>query len=198
MSQDKKHDLVQIHRVLAGEASGQLLEHFRIDQNMREFISFTADFEEVSVHYVADPDINAYVHCNDPNGNKTDCTLCRAENKAEVRYLVPIYDPRTEAVCALAVSPSCRPNALLPQLVAVLEKGRPQVVFIRRDQAKYVLRATDVEEGMDDGSQAITFFNRRYQAGEIRLADVYVRLPNEKLASLPIVAKSLGYRGLKT
>src|SRR5262245_49194353 len=115
MSEEKKVSLVQLHRELAGEAGGQSLEVFRVDQQVREFVTVTAIFEEVCVHFVADPDVNSYVHCN-ANGKKSDCALCQVENRAETRYLLPVYDPRTEAVAVLAVSPSCRPNALLPQL----------------------------------------------------------------------------------
>jgi hypothetical protein len=196
MSEEKRPTLVQRHRELAGEAGGQPLEVFRVDQQVREFVTVTAECEEVRVHFVADADVNGYVHCN-ANGTKAACALCQVENRAETRYLVPVYDPRTEAVAVLAVSPSCRPNALLPQLSAMLEKDRPQVVFIKREQSKYTLRAADLEEGMDDGAAAIAAFSRQYQAGAVKLADVFVRMPNENLARLPSVAKSLSYRSGK-
>jgi hypothetical protein len=196
MSDNKRPSLVQLHRELAGEAGGQPLEVFRVDQQLRELVTITAEFEEVRVHYVADPDVSSYVHCN-ANGKNADCVLCRVENRAETRYLVPVYDPRTEAVAVLAVSPSCRPNALLPQLSAVLDKDRPQVVFLKREQGKYTLRAADLEEGMDDGATVSAAFSHQYEAGTVKLADVFVRLTNEHLARLPSVARSLKYRGAK-
>jgi hypothetical protein len=196
MSEDKRPSLAQLHRELAGEAGGQPLEVFRVDQQLRELVTITAGFEEVRVHFVADPDVSSYVHCN-ANGKNADCVLCRVENRAETRYLVPVYDPRTEAVAVLAVSPSCRPNALLPQLSAVLDKDRPQVVFLKREQGKYTLRAVDLGEGMDDGATVSAAFSRQYEAGAVKLADVFVRLTNEHLARLPSVARSLKYRGAK-
>jgi hypothetical protein len=194
MSEEKRPNLLQLHRELAGETGSQSLEVFRVDQQVREFVTVVC--EEVWVHFVADPDISGYLHCN-ANGKKSDCARCQVENRAETRYLLPVYDPRTEAVAVLAVSPSCRPNALLPQLAAVLEKDRPQVVFLKREQAKYTLRAANLEEGMDDGAAVITAFNRQYDAGAVKLADVFVRLPNEQLARLPAIAKSLSYRSGK-
>jgi hypothetical protein len=196
MSEQQKSSLVQRHRELAGETSGQALEVFRVDQQVRELVTFTDAFEEVQVHFVADPEVNAYVHCNAAE-KKADCVLCTVENKKETRYLLPVYDPRTEAVAVLPISPSCRPNALLPQLVAALEKKQPQVVFLKRENAKYTLRAADLEEGMEDGAAAVAAFSRQYDAGAVRLADVYTRLPNEHLSRIASVAKSLSYRGGK-
>jgi hypothetical protein len=194
MSEEKRPNLVDLHRSLAGDGGGQPLEVFRVDPQVREFVSFTAEFDEVRLHFVADPDVNGYVRCNADDGQPADCALCRVENKAETRYLIPVYDPRTEAVSVLAVSPSCRPNALLPQLAAALGKGRPQVVFIKRELSKYTLRAQELQEGMDDGADAIATFHSAYEAGAVRLSDVFVRLPDEHLTRLPSVAKSLSYR----
>jgi hypothetical protein len=97
----------------------------------------------------------------------------------------------------LAVSPSCRPSALLPQLAAALDKGRPQIVFIRRESGKYTLRAADLQDGVDDGAAAIAAFTRQYLAGAVKLADVFARLSNEHLGRLATVAKALSYRGIK-
>jgi hypothetical protein len=197
MSEEKKASLVQLHRELAGETGGQSPEVFRVDQQVREFVTFTDEFEEVNLHFVDDPDVNGYVHCN-TNGKKGDCTLCVVENKLETRYLLPVYDPRSGAVAVLPISPSCRPNALLPQLVAVLEKNRPQVVFLKRENAKYTLRTADLEEGMEDGAAAVAAFNTQYESSAVKLTDVYLRLPNDHLARLPSLVKSLKYRGAKS
>lgn len=196
MSEEKKTSLVQLHRDLAGEPASKPLEVFRVDQQVREFVTFTDESEEARVHFVADLDVNTYLHCN-AGGTNADCTLCIVENKVEVRYLLPVYDPRAEAVAVLAVSPSCRPNALLPQLIPALEKKRPQIIFLKRENAKYILRAADLEEGMEDGSVAVAVFRQQYESGAVKLADVFVRLPNDHLARLPSVAKSLKYRGVK-
>jgi hypothetical protein len=220
MSEDKRPTLVQLHRELAGEAGGQPLEVFRVDQQVREFVTITAECEEVCVHYLADPDVNSYVHCN-ANGKKADCVLCRVENRAETRYLVPVYDPRTEAVAVLAGSPSCRPNALLPQLWRRLQAhGRtvPAVLPPQRSAAPAVrgagegpppghlhqARAGEIHPpghgpGGGDGRRAAASaaFGHQYEAGTVRLADVFVRLSNEHLARLTSVARSLKYRGAK-
>jgi hypothetical protein len=198
MPAESKINLLDVHQSLIGEGSSPILELFRLDKKTREIITFTYDCETVSVHYVEGPD-GGYVHCN---GNvdvsdQTDCVLCQALDDAEQRHLLPIYDPHSELVCVLAITPSCRPNALLPQLVAVLKKDAPQVVLLRRDGARYTVQALPLQPGMDDGTSAIADFKRRYDAGEIRLADVFARLPNDRLASMPTIAKSLAYRGKK-
>src|SRR5262245_4605812 len=118
MSDGEKGDILQRYRAMAGEPGGaDRLEVFRVDQQVREFITFTTQTEDVRLHYVEDPDVNSYVHCNAAAGpdGAAGCLLCLIENKLEERMLLPVYDPRAGAVAVLAVSSSCRPNALLPQ-----------------------------------------------------------------------------------
>jgi hypothetical protein len=193
MSDNKRPTLLELHRELAGEANGQPLEVFRVDQQVREFVTVSADYEEAYVHFVNDPEISGYIRCN-ANAKNADCALCQAEIRLETRFLIAVYDPRAEAIAVLAVSPSCRPSALLPQIIAALEKDQPQVVFLKREGAKYSLRFAALEEGMDDGAAIVAAFRDKYQAGEMKLADVFLHLPNDHLVRLPSITKSLSYR----
>src|SRR2546423_467628 len=59
----------------------------RIDVNDRCLIPFTLDGVPAEVHYVDDPAVRGYVHCNGK-----DCLLCRIGNRSDKRDLLPIYD----------------------------------------------------------------------------------------------------------
>lgn len=128
-NQSKKVNLLD---VAAAEAAESLLEVVRLGSDETAIIPFTADSEAVDLHFCSETEINSYVVCNGP-----DCVLCRIGRKRDQRLLLPVYLPAAGCVGILPVSRSLRPFALLPQISSVLKAGKPIVMFVTREGAKY-------------------------------------------------------------
>jgi hypothetical protein len=178
-----------------GAAGAPDLTVLRLDASDRLVIPFTTTMARVTLHYLDASAYRGYLHCQGP-----DCLLCRIGRQAEVRDLLPVYDPVAQAVGVLAVSPNVRPHALRPQLAAVLrrlDEGRPLLVTIRRlDTARFGVGTLPLPEGADDGAARILEFTRRFESGAVDLGAVYPSLTREELMAIPEVAGALRLRGV--
>jgi hypothetical protein len=173
-----------------GEASP--LELVRVEANEVAVVPFTTEAQEVWLHYADEAEVRGYLHCNGEG-----CVLCRAGRKVEGRILLPVYLPSARAVGVLAVSPSCRPGALRPQLMPLLRSGKRLALLLSRpDRTRFVVSPVELTEGMDDGAAPVREFLRRWGAGEVELASVYHRVDNRDLKDLPGVATMLQLKGV--
>ena len=187
----QKVNLIKALEAAGSESPG--LERVRIGSDEVALIPFTAEAEEVVVHFCAEPDINDYVRCNGPG-----CLLCRIGRDKVRRRLLPVYVPGERAVRVLPVSTSLRPGALWPQLAEALKGEEPRAVFVTREQRErhrvsFVPLAADV----DAGEEAIRDFLAEDRAGRVELEAVYPRVANEELARVPEIAEKLKLKGIR-
>jgi hypothetical protein len=164
----------------------------RLNANETMVIPFTTDLTPVEIHYCAEPEIKGYVRCNGP-----DCILCRIGRNKDQRFLLPVHLPTTRAVAVLAISPSAKPGALRPQLLAILKSGKRVAVSITRlDLVAYRVVPHALREGIDDGAAIIADFNRRWESHQIELCAVYPKHDNAFLAELPGVSVMMAFKGI--
>jgi hypothetical protein len=176
----------------SAEAS-RLIGLVRLDQNETALIPFTSAADEVKLHYCEDSEVQGYVHCNG-----ADCLLCRIGRKQEERILLPVYRPTAPSVGVLAISPSCRPGSLRPQIMAILRAGKRVAMLIRRlDRVAFEVSPVELQDGMDDGAEIIAYFLDRWKAGQIDLTAVFPRLDNHAVAKLASVAKMMELKGVE-
>jgi hypothetical protein len=178
-----------------GGFSEPTLPRIGFDGNERYLLLFTAFMQQVPVHFEAE--MRSYVRCNGP-----DCVLDKVGRQAIDRYTLPVYDPLGKFVAVIPVSPSRRPQALLPQLIPHLKNlptSGPVLIGIREgsDRASFEVRSFPLPENADDGATVIPDFLQRLKDGAIDLGSVYPRQSNESLAALPEVERLMKLRGIK-
>lgn len=189
---ENQSNKVNLLDVVAAEAVESLLEVVRLGSDETAIIPFTADSEAVDLHYCSESEINSYVVCNGP-----DCVLCRIGRKRDQRLLLPVYLPAAGCVGILPVSRSLRPFALLPQIFNVLKAGKPMVMFVTREGAKYTVSTTELQKDLDAGETAIRRFLDDYEGGLHVLSAVYPSIDNEQLASVEEIARMMLLKGVR-
>lgn len=189
---EKRSNKVNLFDVAATESAESLLEVVRLGSDETAIIPFTADSEAVDLHYCSETEIDGYVICNGPG-----CVLCRIGRKRDQKLLLPVYLPTGGCVGILPVSRSLRPYALLPQISNVLKAGKPMVMFVTREGAKYTVSTADLQKEMDGGEVAIKRFRDDYEAGFHNLTSVYLRIDNEDLANVEEIAKMMSLKGVR-
>ena len=189
---EKQSNKVNLLDVAAAETAESLLEVVRLGNDETAIIPFTADSEAVDLHYCSETEINSYVICNGP-----DCVLCRVGRKRDQRLLLPVYLPAAGCVGILPVSRSLRPFALLPQISNVLKAGKPMVMFVTREGAKYTVSTVELQKDVDGGEAAIRRFLDDYGAGNHDLSAVYPRIDNEQLASVEEIGRMMTLKGAR-
>ena len=187
----KKINLV---RALEGAGGGPAaLERVRLGADEVPIIPFTAEAEEVDLHYCREPDIGDYVQCNGAG-----CVLCRVGREKVTRQLLPVYLPGARAVGVLPVSTSLRPGALWPQLAEAMNAGEPRAVFVAREQGdKHRVSSVALADDVDAGVSAIRDFVAEYKAGRVALDSVYQKIGDDELARVPGIAELLKLKGAR-
>jgi hypothetical protein len=184
----KKIDLLEF----ATNSEQPSLEPVRLGENETAFVPFTSETEEVYLHYCSEPDINGYIQCNGD-----DCVLCRIGRKTDHRLLLPVYLPADSTIGILPVSPSLRPYALLPQIAPTLKAEKTMVIFVTRENAKFLISTVELKDDVDGGEGEIKRFLDEYNKGVFRLSAVYQHIENEQLKSIPAISKMLQLKGQK-
>ncbi|MBE7461849.1 MAG: hypothetical protein HS116_00010 [Planctomycetes bacterium] len=187
-SANKEGDTVDLLDLLESPQSAGL-EVVRLGDSETAVIPFTREGARVKLHYCEEPEIRGYAHCTD-----SDCVLCRIGRKAEDRMLLPVYLPAARVVSILAVSPSLRPYALLPQLAPALKATTPTVAFIRRDGSRYLVTTRQLHTTEDAGADVIKGFFEKHDAKQIELGSVYPRLSNDQLAAVSEIGRLLALK----
>jgi hypothetical protein len=167
------------------------LQVVRLQADEVAVVPFTSEVTLARVHYCDEPEIRGYAHCNG-----ADCVLCRAGRRVEERLLLPVYVPASRGIGVLPITRSCRPGALLPQVLPALRSGKRVVLLISRpDRARYHVGTVELSEGMEDGAACIKAFTRLWEARQIDLASVFPRHDNRDLAAIPAIQTMLRYKG---
>jgi hypothetical protein len=182
---------VSLFDVVASEAVGPTLEIVRLGNDETAIIAFTAECEEVALHYCSETEITGYLLCNGE-----DCILCRIGRKREQRLLLPVYLPAAGQIAILPVSKSLRPFALLPQISNVLKAEKPLVMFVMRDGGKYTVSTAELQKDVDGGEAAIKRFMDDYNGGRLNLSTVFLRIGNEQLAQVAEIGRMLALKGV--
>ena len=188
---EKKSKKVNLLDVAAVESNETLLERVRLGSDETAIIPFTSESESVDVHYCSETEINSYVICNGP-----DCVLCRIGRKCDQRLLLPVYLPAAGCIGILPVSRFLRPFALLPQISSVLKAGKPMVMFVVRDGAKYSVSTVELQKDVDGGEAVIKRFLTDYEAGLHDLSAVYPRIDNDQLADVAEIGRMMALKGV--
>jgi len=171
----------------------EALSLLRITDNETPVIPFTAQVEKIKLHYCDEPEITGYVQCHGDG-----CILCAIGRKPDERLLNPVYAPSTGDISVLAITPSMRPHALLPQYLPHLSANERRILFVQKaGMAKFRLTARPLPADVDDGRAVVEAFMARWQAGEVRLADVYSVIDNATLMTIPAIARLAQLKGLK-
>ena len=185
----KKINLLDL---VGAESTDSSLEIVRLGSDEVAFIPFTEEGEEINLHYCLEIEIQGYVICN---GN--DCVLCKIGRKKEPRILLPVYLPVASCVGVLPVSTSLRPFSLLPQISNVWKAKKPMVVFVTRQNAKYMVSTADVQKDVDGGESEIKKFLKAYNSGKLELSSVFPKIDNEQLAGIEEIARMMVLKGIK-
>lgn len=163
----------------------------RLGQDETPLIFFTADAEQVHLHYCEEPEIRGYSLCPGQG-----CLLCRLGRKADSRLLIPAYSPTEGAVGVLPVSTSLRPFALLPQIAPLFRADKPLVAFVRRDSTQYRVSTQELGPHIEAGEAEIRRFMTEYAEGALRLAQVFPQIDPALLASVPQIARLMALKGV--
>ena len=182
---------VNLLDVAATESMEQTLDLVRLGNDEIAIIPFTAEGQEVDIHYCRETEINSYIVCNGP-----DCVLCRIGRKRDQRMLLPVYVPTAACVGILPVSRSLRPYALLPQISNVLKSKTPKVMFVVREGAQYHVSTTELQKDVDSGEGVIKCFLEDHKSDSHDFSSVYPTIDNEQLANVEEITRMLKLKGV--
>lgn len=188
---EKRANKVNLMDVVAAKSAESFLELVRLGSDETAIIPFTAESEEVILHYCSETEISGYVTCNGP-----DCLLCRIGRKQEQRLLLPVFLPAAGCVGILAVSRSLRPFALLPQIFQVLKAEKPMVMFATRDGGKYTVSTAELQKDVDGGETVIKSFLEDNKAGLHDFPAIYPKIENEQLANIEEIGRMMALKGV--
>lgn len=165
----------------------------RLDRSQTAVVFFTSSGEKIDVHYCSEPEIQNYVRCNDEH-----CVLCAIQNEKVPRYLLPIYLLVSRVIAILAVSPSMRPKALLPQVLMILKSAsEPTAALIsRQSNTQFSVEPQPLPAEVDAGEVLIAEFMGQYRADKIKPSEVYLQISNEELRRLPEIAQMVKFLDL--
>lgn len=167
------------------------IEIVKLGENETPVIPFTPEGEALALHYCEETELKGYVRCNGKG-----CPLCRIGRKVDQRIVLPVYMPTSGVIGALLVPTTRTPHALLPQLLNSVRSGRREVVFIKREAAKYTVTSRPLADGEQDGAKQIKDFLQKEKNGEIQLEQLVNTLSNEDLTEIPGIARHLELKGI--
>ncbi len=177
---------------LVNNDTGPILDIVRLNSNDTPVIPFTKEYAEVHLHFVHEPDIESYNHCNAP-----DCVLCDTGRSTTKKLLLPVYLPISNSVGVLPISDARRPGSLLPQILNVIQGGHNQIVFIRKiNNFTFDVTTKPLPKGTDNGAKIIKRFITEFDSDRIDISSVYQRLSNEQLAEVPEIKTMMDLKGI--
>jgi len=162
----------------------------RFTENPTPTCLFSDVFERVSLHYLDTPEQRGYFHCNGD-----DCVLCKADNKAFDRILIPGYNIMSGQVEVISISDSMTPTALLPQILVALDSEDLVINMITRKFNKYTVEVRPAHPSINMGRAKIEAFNTAFDDDVIRLESVYPTCSNEEFTAIPSINTMLVING---
>jgi len=152
----------------------------------------------VKTHFVAAEPQRGYVQCNQDVEGK--CVLCDTDYKQDTRYLMPVFNTRTESVQVLSIPTTKSPHSLGPQLRTELDRGDldKRFLWISQDYAKYKVRSMPMPDDAESGEIAIAEFLRMVEEGQVSLESVIPTMRNIDLLDIPEIQRAATAMGLKS
>ena len=160
----------------------QKLEQLRIGESVTPCLVFTADHEDVGIHWIDTPEKKSYVKCNGGG-----CLLCATGNKSYSRLLMPILNFNSQKVEVLAITDANNPGAALPQILPVFDKAELTMMMISRQRNKYTVDLRTLPENIDTCQAEIEAFNAAYSNGDLKLSSIFEKCSNDELAAIPSI-----------
>jgi hypothetical protein len=180
---------------------GNLIEYFTGDDNPSQSrltemklgrepamgLFFTADTEDVRLHYVDDESVRSYVRC--PG---TGCPLCYCGIEPQSFKLLPTYDVEAGDVKVLRISTRRSPDSLGPLLVPHLRDPdvASKLILLRRDGPKYGVEVRKLGPNAKRGESAIREFLELRGEG-LQLQSAFELMSPVELSEVPKVAAKL-------
>ena len=180
---------------LTGTFSGDLdapgggdLNVVRLTENPVVLTVFTQELTELKTHFVNESKIGE-VRCN--QASESRCVLCDIGNGAAARYLLPVYVVSDDEVQVLAITATCRPYSLGPQLAAEFEKGELDKRFLQISKTGYrfAVKSMPASEGSEMGEVVIKRFCEELDAGKIELKRAIPVYGNKQLLDVPEIER---------
>lgn len=172
------------------------LQALRLGQTQTAFRLFTSETVPVKIHFCQERELNGFVRCNGQG-----CVLCQAGKNVDERVLLPVYVPNAAAVEIMPISPSCRPGALRPQILPLLqtmvgEKNPVLALVSKPDRVTFKVTQVQYAPHHSLGEAVIKEFMGRWEAGQVDPASVYPKMDNAILAAIPGIATMLQIKGV--
>ena len=98
--------------------------------------------------------------------------------------------PKEEEESSMSALPA------LPQLKPFIQSNKQFVLFISRKGNKYQCSSKELTDDIDAGEEIIRRFLQDYGEGRISLSSVYLKIPNDQLATEPEIAHLIKLKGL--
>lgn len=157
---------------------------------------FTSETVQVNIHFCEERELSGFLRCNGGS-----CALCQAGKNMDERVLLPVYVCNTAAVEILAISPNCRPGALRPQILPLLQAmagGEPPVIALISKPDRLTFKVTQVQTAPHHslGEAMVKEFMEFWKADLIDPASVYPKMDNTVLSSIPGIATMLQLKGM--
>jgi len=193
---NQKVDVLTYWGAVPQARGAENLELFRPEPTQAAIRFFTSDTVPVKIHFCKERELNCFVRCNGES-----CVLCQAGKNVDERVLLPVYACNTAAIEILAISPSCRPGALRPQVLPLLQAmvgaTKPVLALISKpDQLTFKVTQVQGAPHHSLGEAAIKEFTEFWEAGVIDPASVYPKMDNATLAAIPSITTMLQLKGV--
>ena len=183
-------DFFATEQLLGEQLELRDLETLRINEDEKSFIPISFQMAKVTVHFVDDPDFKGYTRCNGQ-----DCALCQSGMKSTTQFLMPGYCPDEGRIMLLPIGSSRKPYSLFSQMSMSINKSKRQILFIARSGYKYSVSARPVPKDLSIDEDKNERFLKEVEEGKIRLEEVYQRIDNETLKTIPKIYSKLLARG---
>jgi hypothetical protein len=177
----------------SGSEDGQntALSELRLGVEPTMALLFTADCDDVRLHYIGDESVKAYVIC--PGAG---CPACHCAVEPQLFNLLPVLDVASGTVKVLRISARRQRGGLGPLLVPLLRSQDvgSRVILISRNVAQYRVESRPLGMHADRGEAAIKAFLDQ-KAGGLKLESAFPQMTHEELSDVPSIAAKLAAIG---
>lgn len=163
------------------------LAELRLGPEPAMVMLFTAEADDVRLHYIDDDVVRAYVPC--PG---TGCPICYTGMRPWQFDLLPVLDIESSTVKVLRVRDDRRPEGLAGRLMPHLKDkdNVNKVILLRRDGAVYTVEARPLGSDAKRCEVEIKAFLDDVEKG-LRLDSAFRHMTPEELADVPKIQKRL-------
>lgn len=175
----------------AGDDAPSALSELRLGAEPALVLLFTAEYQEVKLHFVDDETVRSYIKC--PGSG---CPICYAGSAPTQAHLLPVFDVESGTVKVLRIPDNRRPNALAAKLLPHLkaENCSDKLILISRREANYSVEARPLGPDARRGEVEIKAFAERIENG-LQLDGAFLAMTHTELAEVPKVAARLAALG---